>query len=236
MKDQISGVGVSVPVPGAENGIYNYIYILIMVYRIPSRFTYKYHKLGVFTAVIFIMTLLSSDRFLTFPYLHRYEDLLILIFLISVFIYLLFEAVNLKDSRSIGVRYSFDTQGIYRGNYMIIDWADVFNVTIETGKLVKSISVENITDGDNRFMTREPMSNLMAEYNVNEVTKTSNVARIMIHRTYGRRSGPDLIIDTAPFRSLVNRTYSRMLDCVSERSLNVDFEFQDSRMSEEPSD
>lgn len=193
-----------------------------MASSIPTKFLFRYRYLGTFTLIMFILSFISTNTLIRISPIHMYETPIIDVFMITGVIFLLFETINFRDSRSVDERYAYDSVGVYRDGYLVADWDQVRSVTVQSGKMVKRIGAGSYSSS-NAFLTDRPLSNEMRRRRVDEITKTESVARIFIQGKSPGVSNHPIVIETTPIGFVLSGIYRRMQNYAGNRSLTVDF-------------
>ncbi len=183
---------------------------MVAVYRIHSRFLLKYWSLGTFSAISFVALILSSEEFIQLPYINNYGSLFFGAFGISFLLYVVFEIANIRAAATFEERYYYDSEGLYREDNMVAPWSSVRKLVFLKSFTRTKIRSDALADSENRYFTRKPLTRVMQDYHVSEITVMKKECEVQIYRKEGRMHGPALSIDTSCRGFLFNKLYRRL--------------------------
>lgn len=131
---------------------------------IPFQHTFRHFYLGIVVLIIFILTELTTNNVIVLVRLTVYGRILSLIFLILLLLYIGIEYYNHKwRSNKYAKRYSYDSNGVYGGNVLMMEWSAVKKIDFYKTKVALYLSRSG--DGTNQsilYLSKLPDSDKQA--------------------------------------------------------------------------
>lgn len=186
---------------------------------IPNKFALKYFYIGVFTIAFFILSVISTRYSQEIALLRYIETPVVYIFLASLIVYITVELLNFSDRRRfVDYRYSYDLNGIYRENALIIDWGEVSDVVFTLETAIDVVPAHSSRTYMGRFYIRDII--------IPELTRRVKVSRISFYRSSGSRKKGDLLVETTIFKPLLMSVYRKMKGLVEKTNIRVNFSYR----------